>query len=372
MRSVGLYLLLCLQTAKVAGFSTYSFVRLGRKAGFSSASLRSTFTDVDTKDPTLTALFNFSNVEENAVSNFERIDDAVMGGISLSSMKQNPEEEFARWSGICRLDGGGFCGTRTLPFQSPLQVGEAEGFYLLCRLTSDDEPERRVWKMTTRSERSRSEQLYQAVFQLPKTTDDEWNLVKIKFSDFTQVRGPRVVEGAPKLNATSGIFQVGLSLSKFLISSTVKEIEDFRPGFFELQVKEIGVFVDGNVPAEIEFSGTLEKDVAEKKKPLVLKVLGPIAMVFFSEKRRRRASAMRILVEKRGFSRLQAIRFGVQLRARQKGRLVAVSQALGTLAKESILLVLSSTLRLFLVYPILLLRKVINLFKGPKKAAAKQ
>jgi hypothetical protein len=50
-------------------------------------------------------VFNFATAEDDAVSKFERIDDAIMGGISLSSLKQLPGEDFARWSGICRLDG---------------------------------------------------------------------------------------------------------------------------------------------------------------------------------------------------------------------------------------------------------------------------
>ena len=49
-------------------------------------------------------IFDFTN--QTTVSRFERIDDAIMGGISLSSLKQSADENFARWSGICRLDGG--------------------------------------------------------------------------------------------------------------------------------------------------------------------------------------------------------------------------------------------------------------------------
>lgn len=352
----------------MASFSTNVFGGLNRKANLGAPHLFSKVTDIDTESA-LTVLFNFSNIEENAVSNFERIDDAIMGGISLSSMRQNPEDDFARWSGICRLDGGGFCGTRTLPFQSPLKVGDAEGVYLRCRLTSDDEPERRVWKVTTRSKQSRGEQLYQAMFELPKTKDDKWNLVKIKFSDFVEVRGPRVVEGGPKLNTTGGIYQIGLALSKFMISSTGREIDDFRPGYFELQVKEIGVFADAELPVTLNFPGTLEKEEAETKKPLALKLLGPVAKIAFSEKRRRRASAMRIL-NKRGFSKMQAIRFGISLRARQKGWPVAVAHALGTFAKESIRLSIFLTLRVCLVYPFLLIRKVVKLLYNPNGAAA--
>lgn len=95
----------------------------------------------------------------------------------------------------------GFCGARTLPFKEPLQVPDrALGFYLDCRLTSDNEPERRVWKLTARSESSRGEVLYQAAFQIPKSEPSDieevpWNRVFVPFSDFRLVRGPRMVEG---------------------------------------------------------------------------------------------------------------------------------------------------------------------------------
>jgi Complex I intermediate-associated protein 30 (CIA30) len=169
--------------------------------------------------------------------------------------------------------------------EEPIQVGDAEGFYLLCRLTSDDEPERRVWKMTTRVEKSRGEQLYQAKFELPKTSFDEWNRVLVPFSSFVQVRGPRMVEGAPALNTTNGLFQIGLSLSKFQIASRASELENFRPGFFELQIKEIGVFRSQASNLTINAPTTLTKEDIEKKKPMMLKILFPVVRVLFNENR---------------------------------------------------------------------------------------
>jgi hypothetical protein len=237
-------------------------------------------------EATHTTIFDFASTDQNAVDKFERIDDAIMGGISLSSLKQSPDEDFATWSGICRLDGGGFCGTRTLPFQEPIRVGnEAEGIYLLCRLTSDDEPERRVWKVTTRSEQSRGEQLYQSMFELPKPVEGDWNRVKIPFSSFIQVRGPRVVEGAPPLDVSNGLFQIGISLSKFSIARNVTEVPNFRPGYFELQIKEIGGYTQKKESLELATPATLSKREAAKKKPLVLKIILPLAKIFFSEKR---------------------------------------------------------------------------------------
>lgn len=192
----------------------------------------------------------------------------------------------------------GFCGTRTLPFEKPIEVGrQAEGIYLDYRFTSDDEPDRRVWKITTRSEQSRGEQLYQAMFNLsvaPTTNDndveeEEWTRTEIPFRTFQQVRGPRLIEGAPKLDVTNGLYQIGLSLSKFMISKNVTEIPNFRPGYFELQIKEIGIYTrqekEEEEDVKIPVPTTLSKSEIAKRRPLLLKILLPIAKLFFSEKR---------------------------------------------------------------------------------------
>lgn len=49
-------------------------------------------------------IFDFS--KEDAVESFERIDDAIMGGISTSVLRGVPGEPYASWSGVCRIDGG--------------------------------------------------------------------------------------------------------------------------------------------------------------------------------------------------------------------------------------------------------------------------
>jgi hypothetical protein len=44
-------------------------------------------------------IFDFSR--EGTVENFERIDDAIMGGISTSALRNLPGEPYAGWSGVC-------------------------------------------------------------------------------------------------------------------------------------------------------------------------------------------------------------------------------------------------------------------------------
>ena len=303
-----------------------------------------------------TPIFDFSNDDDDAVSKFERIDDAIMGGISTSALRRRDGEDFARWSGVCRLDGGGFCGTRTLPFQEPLQVGDADGIYLISRLTSDKEPERRVWKITTRSEESRGEKLYQAAYTLPKGSFGDWSQVvpiTVPFSDFKLVSGPRMMVEASPLNVTGGLYQLGLSLSKFQIAQNLTEIENFLPGFFELQIKEIGFYrahpqSETEAQSEIELvvssPETLSKEEADKQKPMLVKILLPVFKTLFSEKSRRRKSAMRILRD-RGFSRFGAMKYGVLLRSATGGMAKSIGQLCGILAQDVTRTILSTALR---------------------------
>ncbi len=239
-------------------------------------------------------VFDFSDSSKNAVSSFDRIDDAIMGGISTSairSVQTDDDESYASWSGVCRTDGGGFCGTRTLPFQDgkPLQVAKsADGFYLKLKLASDDEPERRIWKMTTRVENeNRSEQLYQAEFEIPKSDNNSWQTIRVPFSKFRQVRGPRLVENGPPLDVSGGLFQIGMTLSKFQMAATMKTLENFRAGYFEVQLSEIGVYTNDAAATSgvVETPKTLTKTEAQRKRPLALKILSPIFKRLFSEQR---------------------------------------------------------------------------------------
>lgn len=352
-------------------------------------------------------VFDFSDPDQNAVSKFDRIDDAVMGGISLSGMRQSSPGEYASWSGVCRTDGGGFCGTRTLPFQdgTPLNVGQGDGFYLKVRLASDNEPERRVWKLTTRVENvQRSEQLYQAMFEIPKeeegvavaTNDDddqqppskEWKTIRVPFESFVQVRGPRIVENGPPLNVTGGLFQVGMTLSKFQIAANTTEFFNFRPGYFELQIQEIGVYSSSSsennketeavavattataTATKIDTPLTLTKEEAKKKRPAALKILSPLAKLFFNEKRNRRKSATKIL-QKRGLSQAAIIKFGFQRKANANGIIVACAQFLGDMVSTATRFVLFWTLRIALFYPFKAIRQTLKGLKkedGNKKA----
>jgi hypothetical protein len=380
-RFVAMVVLLQMMLSLIDGFSTKTSIAFPGRISHSTVSKRQHCMSLfETSKATTTKgsivyspIFDFS--KKDSVTKFERIDDAIMGGISTSALRQREGEDFARWSGVCRLDGGGFCGTRTLPFEEPLQVGDADGIYLICRLTSDKEPERRVWKITTRSEQSRGEKLYQAEYTLPKGSFDDWSEVvpiTVPFTDFKLVSGPRMMVEAAPLNVTGGLYQLGLSLSKFQIAQNLTEIKDFLPGFFELQIKEIGLYQTQPESSQSEFlvrtPSTLSKEEAEKQRPTLVKLLLPLFRVMFSEKSRRRKSAMRILRD-RGFSRLGAMNYGVVLRASSSGIVKSIGQLFGILAQDLARTLLSVVLRVVFL-PLRILSKAV--FAVTKRLGSKE
>lgn len=325
----------------------------------------------DTSSRILT-VFDFTGTGDDDVSSFERIDDAVMGGISLSALRDVPDRDYASWSGVCRTDGGGFCGMRTLPFREPLDATGCDGVFVDCRLASDNEPERRVWKITMRTDTSRGEMVYQAAFPLPKDAAGEgadFARVMVPFDDFQLVRGPRVVPDAPKLNVTGGVYQIGMSLSKFVIGVDTTELEGFRPGFFDLNVRRIGFYFDevvkkkGEPMAVVVSVDTLSKEEVQKKRPVLLKILLPISKLFFSEQANRRKSAMKILTQKRGMSRVKAILWGIKSRASNFGIVSSLASAARIIAVDSFRTVLGTALKVCLFYPLVAIGKAIKFVK---------
>jgi Complex I intermediate-associated protein 30 (CIA30) len=251
----------------------------------------------------------------------DRLDDAIMGGISTSTVRQG--KNYAIWSGVCRTDGGGFCGFRTNPFRNPLMLNATlseemlDGFYVQCRLASDNEADRRVWKLTTRTKPDRGELLYQAPIQLnPGVFQDsvaseyvvpDWQTIYVPFDSFRLVRGPRIIKNGAPLDISKGIYQIGMSMSKFLFAalsdSTEKTLDKFRDGYFELHIQEIGAYatfgtskVNGDSPSGADQMSTMgmqkgpplsaySKFEVTRQRPLLVQLLLLLSKIFFSEQR---------------------------------------------------------------------------------------
>ena len=383
----------------------------------SSSSLSSSSTVV------YTPIFDFSldnlRTKQKSANSFERIDDAIMGGISTSTLRDVPNRPYAIWSGMCRTDGGGFCGLRTLPFGTTttqtssssrttttttatqslfLNATGQDGVYIDCQLASDNEAYRRVWKMTLRTEASRGEKVYQAEYNLQEAmneaslkeegqTNGSWARVMIPFNDFQLVRGPRLIPNSPKIVvASSGIYQIGMTMSKFKMAITTTEIDNFRSGYFELQIQRIGFYTTTTYSDNAEKNDvlvndmssnnsssmmavvpdTLSKSESMKRRPMVLKLLLPIIrLILGTEQTSRRKSAMRILRTSRGMSRLRAIQFGFQYHRKSFGTLgSSIGKTMRILIVDAFRTVIRNALMITLVYPLRLMGSIINRMKS--------
>ncbi len=400
---------------------TSSSSRGGGGGGRSSILFSSTTTTSSSTTTSYQPIFDFSlvdpSIKHKSARSFERIDDAVMGGISTSALRDVPHRSHAVWSGTCRTDGGGFCGVRTLPFAAALNATGQEGMYMDCALASDDEADRRVWIMTVRTDSSRGEVVYQAEYDLKRAmvevkkkkkkerVDDleeekeddatSWARVLIPFDEFRQVRGPRLVPDGPKLDTSRGMYQIGLTMSKFKMARNTTELENFRPGYFELRIRRIGFYKSDNnnmmvataekgVVADADTTSvgtattmmsssslnsplvpdTLSKEEAANKRPLPLKLLLPMARLFFSERANRRKSAMRILREERNMSRLGAMMFGVQCRKKSAGGVVpSMIQTFRILSVDVFRAAFKNVLKVAVVYPVRLVGAVVTKVK---------
>ena len=383
-------------------------------------------------------LLNFRD-SNDTINYIDRLDDAIMGGISTSTVRQPPQQTYAIWNGVCRTDGGGFCGFRTNPFTTPFLIQnnsnhntsststtteynteDGGGFYIKCRLVSDNEPERRVWKLSTRTKPDRGERLYQAPFEITKrpsanmsttpfNNDDnemEWQTIHVPFDRFRLVRGPQVVTNGLPLNVSAGIYQLGMTMSQFVFAAATTTndshanttsttriettLPNFRDGYFELHIEEMGVYRTrtSNVTVKVEPDAALlplnvlSKVETKEKRSVLVKALFVVAKLFFSEQSQRRKSTLRILRNKYNMTRYQAIVWGFQRRLISSTSLTSSSriaklqrivssmvETLSILMIDTIRSVLSLSIKLCLFYPLRLMTKTLALFQ-PKKTKA--
>ena len=244
---------------------------------------------------------------------------------------------------------------------APLDLSKADGVYVDAILTSDADVARRAWKLTLRTAASRSEIVYSAEWR-PRGPDGVGGPTFVPFSDFKLVRGPRIVEGAPPLNATQceNVYGFGLTLSRFGAASVnMTEVSNFRDGPFAVKLNAVGVYGAEQVDVP-----TIGKNVVESKpnsagRPsmkqnglilgLALTILRPIASLVFSEEGRRRRQARRMLV-KRGKAKSDwaARAYGQRVvkRMRGLGAGAARLEGLREFAKDAAAYALSFPLRL--------------------------
>ncbi|KAJ8614295.1 hypothetical protein CTAYLR_001186 [Chrysophaeum taylorii] len=303
----------------------------------------------------------------DALNLFERIDDVVMGGVSSSSVRQ--AEGRAVWSGIVRVEGGGFCGARTKPFVDPLDLSGFDGLYVDAK-TSDDKP--RSWKLTLRCSRDRGEVVYNAEVDL-KSSSSSRSKVLVPFSAFRLVRGPRPLAGAPPLTKVDleKVFGFGLTCSKFGPSGDV--LEDFQPGFFAVDLYGIGVFGEQGAvaPTPPVADAAVRSNPNSANRAGLFKLLKPLSRFVFSEEARRRKRVRELLVQRGSATTMFGARFKGQRIVKRGYRGLSFERAdlegLSQLFKDGLRALLAPALR-FLFRTIFLATRQANILK--KKTSA--
>ena len=313
---------------------------------------------------------------ERASGVFERVDAVVMGGVSSSTIR--PDLAGRRclvWSGKCRVEGGGFTGARSVALRRPLDLSPYDGLMIACAFESDDEPERRTWKATVRTQNDRGEVVYQASFVPPVSSgvSEEASCVCIPWSEFRLVRGPVVVPGVPPLSKDrcDSVYGLGLIMSRF---GPRGPMPDFREGPFRLALRGLGVFSDSPSdasPPALDLVAAVAENAGKKSsenrgtRNVVTWILAPLIKVAFSESRRRRRRARALLKERFGVGALRArFGFGQRLKKTRFGGdgVKAAAEGVRELAGDAVAAALTLPLRAVFV----VLGKIARLVRAVK------
>merc|ERR1711865_401001 len=254
--------------------------------------------------------------------------------------------------------------------------------------------------------------------QHDKDDQDAWETIFVPFASFIEVRGPRIVENGTPLNVQKGgIYQIGLSLSKFQTKSTnVTELPNFLSGYFELHIQTIGVYYhtqttssssrvrenssdntsdrlvaaaataadpasSSTTPATTSMPPTsatseqsavvtvrtVTKEEAQQKRPWLLKLLVPLVKLVFNEQRQRNKSVAKLLREQRGWSTRQIWNFGFQRRVQQDQNLVkTLGRIVLQAVAEFVRVCFVTCIRCLVVYPLRFLRRRKRTITGTK------
>lgn len=159
------------------------------------------------------------------VAKWERLDDVIMGGQSSSGLAPAADGSGAVWTGDLIVEGGGFCGTRSVPLA--LDLSAYDGIAL--RVKSD---KGQIFKMNIKTTAFQEpEDTYQATFE---TKAGEWVDVELPWHAFVPVTRNRSVPDGPAIDPST-IRQFGLVYSRFEFNGLPNP--KYAPGPFRLEVQ---------------------------------------------------------------------------------------------------------------------------------------
>jgi Complex I intermediate-associated protein 30 (CIA30) len=157
------------------------------------------------------------------------LDDVVMGGVSASTIQQEPDG--ALFTGyVSTANSGGFASVRTRNFDPPLNLSGYAGLEVSVK------GDGKRYKFLLRDGDSWDSVAYAYSFD---TTVGVWKTVRIPFADLVPVFRAKTVKNGPSLN-TGRIRSLQLMLSKFEYDGVLNP--HFEAGAFTLLVQSIRAY----------------------------------------------------------------------------------------------------------------------------------
>lgn len=163
---------------------------------------------------------------EEDVAKWERLDDVIMGGQSESKVALAEDGSGMVFSGQVIVEGGGFCGHRTVA----LDVGDLSGYDgVAMRVKGDGQ----IFKMNikTKPQEDVPESTYQATFE---TVDGQWCDVRIPWHEFMPVNKSRLDPSLGPMDLTS-VTRFALVSSRFDFNGMANP--KFSPEPFRLEIQ---------------------------------------------------------------------------------------------------------------------------------------
>ena len=161
----------------------------------------------------------------------------------------------------------------------------------------------------------------------------------------------------------SVLFQIGLTVSRFKMSDAMTALDDFRPGYFRLDVAEIGTYSG----AAEDASSTDGLPAVTAKPPAPRSLVFRILSALFPLQSRRDAAAAKLL-KARGLTALQRAKYwAARKRNSGKSRLSIAFSGAAHLLKVSIKSALLLSLKLTLFPLVKSINWMLKKLKGDKK-----
>jgi len=173
-----------------------------------------------------------------------------------------------------------------------------------------------------------------------------------------------MVPDASPLDISKGVSQIGMSLSKFVIGLNTTVLEDFRPGFFNLNIQRIGFYTDStsDLPQVLLSPPTLTKDEMNRKRSLLLRLLLPIIKNIFSEQTNRRKFAKKLLMQKRNYNQMQVIAYGIRVKTHRMGSAMAIWSTLCAGLADILRVLVKYFITICIFYPLFTIGRMKKFF----------